>query len=205
MVFAFSSCRRGTMFGIEESLAGPHTSERHSMKNDNAKMAASAWRNGIDAYMTPRAMSAVIMRRLRSIRSTSTPANGPNRIEGRRRDTIMPATAKALAAGPLSRLETSAATATKPTQSPSDDTVIAAISLEKVGWRNRSFRVAGLVPRRAAMSSATLATGGVEPTAWEWPAAESSPCCRGLGLPHMAAARALHVALGLIGHERAAL
>ena len=50
------------------------------------------------------------------------------------------------------------ATATKPTQSPSEETAIAARSLEKEGWVRRSLKVADLVPRRAAISSEALAT-----------------------------------------------
>src|SRR2546423_9997153 len=117
-------------------------------------------------------MSAVTMSRLRSTRSTRTPANGPNSTDGSSRANIIPATANdLLAADTPPRRVTRAATATNPTQSPSDDTVIAAISFEKVGWRNSSLRVAGLVPRRTAMSSATLATGGAETTAWRGPRA----------------------------------
>src|SRR4051794_18084226 len=114
--------------------------------------------NGIDAYIAPRVMSAEIMSRLRFTRSTSTPANGPNRIDGSIRATITPATAnEAFEVVPPWR-STSEATATNPTQSPSDDTAMAAMSFENAGRRNRSFSVAGLVPRRAATSSARLDT-----------------------------------------------
>jgi hypothetical protein len=51
-------------------------------------------------------------------------------------------------------------TATKPTQSPSDDTDIAARSREYPGWVIRSLSVADRVPRIAATSSAKLATPG---------------------------------------------
>ena len=79
-------------------------------------------------------------------------------MDGSRRAIIIPATANAFADALRSRLETSAATATNPTQSPRDEMVIAAISRANVRWRNRSRRVAGLVPRSWAMSSATVAT-----------------------------------------------
>src|SRR5207244_2498057 len=53
---------------------------------------------------------------------------------------------------------TRAATATNPTQSPSEETSMARHSREKDGWTRRSLRVALLVPRRAAISSPTLPT-----------------------------------------------
>src|SRR3954447_22111681 len=114
--------------------------------------------NGIVAYRAPRVMSAEIISRLRFTRSTSTPAKGPNRTDGSMRAIITPATANdAPDTDPPCRW-TREATATNPTQSPSDDTAMAAMSLENAGRRKRSFSVAGLVPRRAATSSARLDT-----------------------------------------------
>ena len=92
-VFAFTIWRRGTRFGTEESLAGTHTRARHSMKNDRTYSPHSAPMNGIDTYIRQRAMSAEIMRCLRSSRSTRTPANGPNSTEGNIRAAMTPATA----------------------------------------------------------------------------------------------------------------
>ena len=56
------------------------------------------------------------------------------------------------------KLWTSDVTATNPTQSPRDDTVIAASRRENPWCVRRSLRVADLVPRSAATSSAMLAT-----------------------------------------------
>jgi len=70
------------------------------------------------------------------------------------RAVITAATAKdAVATDPASRV-TNEVTATNPTQSPREDTVIAASSRENDGWVRRSLSVADLVPRRAATSSA---------------------------------------------------
>ena len=68
-----------------------------------------------------------------------------------------PTASPAAAVVPDSRV-TSDVTAMKPTQSPSEETVIAASRREKAGWVSRSFRVAARVPRSAATSSATEAT-----------------------------------------------
>ena len=76
---------------------------------------------------------------------------GPKRSAGSIRATMTPATAYAPTSPP--RRFTSAATATNPTQSPSDDIVCAARSLENAGCVRRSLKVAGCVPRRAATSS----------------------------------------------------
>ena len=101
----------------------------------------------------------MIMICLRSTRSTRAPAIGPNRIAGSMRAIITALIANpALAADPDS-VVTSEVTATNPTQSPSDETLIAARSRENAGWVSRSFRVAARVPRSAATSSATDATG----------------------------------------------
>ena len=54
---------------------------------------------------------------------------------------------------PPPRPWTIAVTATNPTQSPKDETVIAASSRANVRWVRRSFRVAGRVPRSSATSS----------------------------------------------------
>ena len=94
---------------------------------------------------------------LRSNRSTNAPANGPKRIAGSILAVITPPTANPAVVIP-DRLATSEVTATNPTQSPSDDTVIAASRREKPGFVRRSLRVADLVPRSAATSSAMLAT-----------------------------------------------
>ncbi len=82
------------------------------------------------------------------------PANGPNRTAGSIRATITPETATAAPPGVRPRRATRAVTATNPTQSPNEDTVIAARSRENGGWTRRSRRVAGRVPRSAATSSA---------------------------------------------------
>ena len=102
-------------------------------------------------------MSAVIMIRLRSSRSTRVPAIGPNRTAGSVRASIRPATEYA-ATPPPARSLTSAVTARNPTQSPREDTDIAASSRAKAGWVTRSLSVADRVPRSAATWSATLAT-----------------------------------------------
>ena len=108
-------------------------------------------------YNAPRAMSAAIMIFLRSNRSTSAPANGPKRIAGSILAVMTPPTARPFVVFP-DRLATREVTATNPTQSPSDDTLIAASSRENPGWVRRSLRVADLVPRSAATSSAMLDT-----------------------------------------------
>ena len=61
-------------------------------------------------------------------------------------------------AGVPDRVAAKEVTATNPTQSPSDDTDIAASSRANPGFVSRSLRVADRVPRRAATSSAMLAT-----------------------------------------------
>ena len=97
---------------------------------------------------------------LRFTRSTSAPAIGPNRIAGSILAVITaPIARPAAAVDPETRV-TSEVTATNPIQSPSEETDIAASSRENAGWVRRSFRVAGLVPRRAATSSAIVDTGG---------------------------------------------
>ena len=63
-------------------------------------------------------MSAMIMIRLRSSRSTSVPAIGPNSTAGSVRASIRPATEKAALPAPPARSATSVATARNPTQSP---------------------------------------------------------------------------------------
>ncbi len=105
-------------------------------------------------------MSAATMTCRRSSRSTSTPATGPNSTDGSSRASMTPATARPPREAPPFA-DTSVATATKPTQSPSDETSMARQRRENDGWRRRSFSPAGLVPRRAAISSATVATGSV--------------------------------------------
>ncbi len=146
------------MFGSDASRAGVHSNDRHSIANDSRKIAHSSPRNAIEAYITARPTSARIMICLRSTRSTSAPANGPNRMAGSMRAVITAPTASpAAAVVPDSRV-TSDVTAMNPTQSPSDETVIAASRREKAGWVSRSLRVAARVPRSAATSSATEAT-----------------------------------------------
>src|SRR6185436_813456 len=105
----------------------------------------------IDKYRTARPMSAAIMIRLRSSRSTNDPAIGPNRNAGKVRASITPEIASE--AEPPPRPWTIAVTATKPTQSPNDETDIAARSLANGPWVSRSPNVAGRVPRSAATSS----------------------------------------------------
>ncbi len=118
--------------------------------------------NGMEAYPAPRARSATIMSRLRSKRSTNTPANGPNRIEGSSRASMTPVMAYPARAPPI--LVTRAVTATKPTQSPSDDTSIARHRREKDLILRTLPKVAGRVPRSAATSSAMLATTRLPPS-----------------------------------------
>ena len=96
-------------------------------------------------------MSAAIMIRLRSSRSMSVPAIGPNRNAGSVRAIITPEIASE--ALPPPSPWTIAVTATKPTQSPNDDTDIAASSRANGPWVSRSPKVAGRVPRSAATSS----------------------------------------------------
>ena len=106
----------------------------------------------IDRYMVARPRSATIMIFLRSSRSTSEPAIGPNRNAGSVRAIITPeiaSDADAAADAPA----TIAVTAMNPTQSPSEDTDIAASSRANGPWVSRSLKVAGRVPRRAATSS----------------------------------------------------
>ena len=118
---------------------GVHSSEKHSIANDSRKIAQSSPMNAIDAYITPRPRSAMIMICLRSTRSTSAPAIGPNRTAGSMRAIITPLTANpALAADPTA-WSPATVTATNPTQSPSDETLIAASSRENAGWVSRSF------------------------------------------------------------------
>src|SRR6266567_1779691 len=143
---------------MDASLAGVHRSDRHSMTNDTRKISQSLGKNGIDAYRAPRARSADTINLRRSNRSANTPANGPNTTDGSRRASITPATASPpFAAEPPSRA-TSVATATNPTQSPSEETSMARHRRENEGWTRRSLKVALRVPRMAAISSATLAT-----------------------------------------------
>ena len=68
--------------------------------------------------MAPRPMSATIMIRLRSSRSTSAPANGPNSTAGACGAIITPADRRAPPARWPREPATSAATAENPTQSP---------------------------------------------------------------------------------------
>src|SRR4029079_8265818 len=96
-------------------------------------------------------MSAMIMICLRLNRSTNAPATGPNTNAGNVRATITPDTASA--AVPPPRLATIEVTATKPTQSPNDDTDIAASRRANVRLVSRSLMVAGRVPRSSATSS----------------------------------------------------
>src|SRR3954468_7231482 len=107
--------------------------------------------NAIDRYSVARPRSAAIMSFFRSSRSTNDPAIGPNRNAGSVRASITPEIASD--AEPPPRPCTIAVTATNPTQSPNDDTDIAASSRANGPWVRRSRRVAGRVPRRAATSS----------------------------------------------------
>ena len=75
------------------SRAGVHSSEKHSITNETAKIIQSLPRKGMSAYSAPREMSAVIISVLRLTRSTIAPATGPNRIAGSVRATITPAIA----------------------------------------------------------------------------------------------------------------
>ena len=143
--------------GSDASRAGVHNSEKHSITNDSRKMTPRRWTKAIVAYSAPRAMSAAIMIFLRSNRSTNAPANGPNRIAGSILAVMTPPIARPLVLMP-DKLWTSDVTATNPTQSPRDDTVIAASRRENPWFVSRSLRVADLVPRSAATSSAMLAT-----------------------------------------------
>jgi hypothetical protein len=70
---------------------------------------------------------------------------------------IKPATANPAAVVPAVSSVTSDVTARKPTQSPSEDTDIAARSLANGRCVKRSLSVADLVPRSAATSSVALA------------------------------------------------
>ena len=158
--FAFASWRRGTRFGNDASRAGIHSSDKHSMTNDSRKIAHSSCRKAIDPYITPRPMSAMTMMCLRLMRSTKIPAKGPNKMAGSVRATITPPTARPAAFDELGeRSATREVTATKPTQSPSDEIDIAASRRENAGSVRRSLRVADLVPRSAATSSANVDTG----------------------------------------------
>src|SRR6266566_6256063 len=112
----------------------------------------------MDTYSAPRAMSAMIMIRLRSSRSTSVPAIGPNRNAGSVLAIITPDTASA--AVPPPRRATMAVTATNPTQSPKDDTDIAARSRANARCVSRSLKVADRAPRRTSTSSAMVDTAG---------------------------------------------
>ena len=107
--------------------------------------------NAIDRYRVARPRSAAIMIFLRSSRSISEPAIGPNRNAGSVRASITPEIASDADAPPMPC--TIAVTATNPTQSPNDDTDIAASSRANGPWVSRSRSVAGRVPRRAATSS----------------------------------------------------
>ena len=160
IALAFASCRLGTMFGSDASRAGVHSSERHSITNESRKIAHSSPRKAMAAYITARPRSARIMICLRSVRSTRAPANGPNNTAGSMRAVITAPTARPAAAVVPDSLVTSEVTAMNPTQSPSDETVIAASSRENAGCVSRSLRVAARVPRSAATSSATDATMG---------------------------------------------
>ena len=99
-------------------------------------MAHNRWKNAIERYIAPRATSAPIMIRLRSNRSTRVPAMGPNRNAGRVRAIITPDTASDAVVPP--RLTTIDVTATNPTQSPNDETDIAASS--RANGRYRDLR-----------------------------------------------------------------
>ena len=96
------------------------------------------------------------MIRLRSTRSTSAPATGPNRMDGSILATITPATAYAPPLPPS--LATSETTATNPTQSPIEETVCAASRRGNGGRVRRSLKLADRVPRSCATSSARLDT-----------------------------------------------
>ena len=111
-----------------------------------------------EVHRAQRKTSATIISCLRSSRSTSAPAIGPNRNAGSVRAIITPDTAR-LALPPPSRA-TIVVTATNPTQSPRDDTVMAANRRANGRCRRRSFSVADRVPRRAATSSVIVDTGG---------------------------------------------
>ena len=99
-------------------------------------------------------MSAVIISCLRSTRSTIAPAKGPKRNAGAIRAIITTATEPSAAVCDPASRATSEVTATNPTQSPREETPMAAASREKAGWVSRSRSVADLVPRSAATSSA---------------------------------------------------
>src|SRR5439155_10235350 len=121
-------------------------------------MAHNRWKNAIERYIAPRATAPPSMIRLRSNRSTRVPAMGPNRNAGSVRAIITPDTASDAVVPP--RLTTIDVTATNPTQSPNDETDIAASSRANGRWVSRSRKVADRVPRRAATSSAMDDTGG---------------------------------------------
>jgi hypothetical protein len=89
---------------------------------------------------------------LRSRRSTSVPAIGPNRNAGSVRAIITPATASN--GVPPPRVATIAVTAMNPTQSPSELTVMAASNRANARWVSRSLKVAEREPRRTSTSSA---------------------------------------------------
>ena len=110
----------------------------------------------MEAYIAPRARSALTINLRRSNRSVNTPAKGPNTTEGSSRASITPATASAPTRWPP-LAATRDATATKPTQSPSEDTSIARHRRENAGWKSRSLNDAGRLPRSAAISSAVEA------------------------------------------------
>jgi len=137
------------------------------MTNERAKIAHRPGMKGIDAYRTPRAMSADTISFRRSNRSVNTPANGPNRTLGERRASITPATARPpLAAVPPS-LATSAATATNPTQSPSEETSIAFHSREKEGWVSRARRPFGCGRGSSGISSTARDISLVRTRDWD--------------------------------------
>src|SRR5439155_8734686 len=97
-------------------------------------------RNGIAQYMAPRPRSAAIIVFLRSEPSTSAPAKGPNRRAGSVLATrTAPPAAAAAESDRWYRLVTRTTTAVNPTQSPSDETVIAARSLANGGCLSRSL------------------------------------------------------------------
>ena len=128
-------------------------------ENDSRKMSGSERMNAMDPYITPRAMSAVIMIRLRSKRSTSTPAIGPNRSAGSMRAAMTPADGEPLG-GPADqgRHEGRAPPRTPPSPRATRPSC-AASSRENAGWVRRSLSVADRVPRSAATSSANDDTG----------------------------------------------
>ena len=109
----------GTRCGTDASLAGVHRSVKHSSTSDASTRPTTVSTKGSVTRTAARPRSHVTMRRLRSKRSTITPAAGPRKNPGTIRADMTTPTAAAGEPSPM--LAASAAIARNPSQSPVAD------------------------------------------------------------------------------------